>query len=144
MGKSNGKVCYDKEEKSGEVKRLKGQIRSLEHENKRLKGELRTYEKAMAKSVTFLKEKSKELTLEELIDGANEDMTLQQITDNKNEKFEDLQRKWKCHVCSQGIMKFISIPKGDKTYYFRKCSISICKNRTETKELIGEVDKGLL
>jgi len=134
---------YSTDEKSGQVKKLKGHIKTLEHEIKRLKSELRTYEKALHKNVTFLKERTQNVSLEELISGANEELNLQQINEKKNDSFEQMRIKWECHVCRVGIMKFISIPKGDDTYYFRKCSLVNCKNRTETKLLEGNVDRGL-
>lgn len=143
LGNKSNQTLYQKEERSGEVKKLKGIIRSQEHEIKRLKSELRTYEAAFKKNITFLKTKTKQYNLEELIDGAKMEMTLEEIGESKQEKFEDMKEKWLCHKCQVGLMKFISIPKGDDVYYFRKCSMSNCQNRTETKLLTEEVDKGV-
>lgn len=137
MGKSN------KEPKDGEITKLKKHIRHLEKENSMLKSQLRTYDKALAKNVTFLKERTNDLTLEDLIKGANAELNLQQIKKTSFDNFDAMKKKWCCHLCSVGIMKFISFPKGETDYYFRKCSNPRCSNRTELKELTEDVDKGV-
>lgn len=141
MGKSN-KTC-EKEEKSGEVGKLKKHIRHLENEITKLKSELRSYDKALSKNIMFLKERTKDLTLEDLIKGANAELNLQQIKKASFDNFDTMKKKWCCHLCSVGIMKFISFPKGETDYYFRKCSNPRCSNRTELKELVDGVDKGV-
>lgn len=142
MGKSKHND-YSHEPKDGEKAKLKRHIHHLEKEIKRLKSELRTYEKALATNVVFLKEKTKNLTLEELIQGAQEELNLQQIKEVKIDKFEEMKQKWACFECNVGIMKFISFPKGPEIYYFRKCSNPRCNHRTEGKLLTEEVDKGV-
>lgn len=134
---------HNNEPKDGETAKLKRHIRHLEKENKKLKSELRSYEKALAKNITFLKEKTNDLTLEELIKGANEELNLKQIKKESFDSFEMMKKKWSCYICDAGIMKFIVIPHGDSQHYFRKCSNPKCVNRTEAKELTEEVDKGL-
>lgn len=143
MGKSNRQDFSADSSKDGQTAKLKRRIHHLEKENKQLKSELRSYERALSKNVTFLKEKTRGLSLEDLIAGANAELNLQEIKDEKIDKFEDMQKKWCCNVCEKGIMKFISIPKGEETYYFRKCSLPNCKNRTIMKKLIEGVDRGL-
>lgn len=133
MGK--GKKDFPSEEKSGEVAKLKRHIRHQDKEIARLKSELRTYERVFAKNITFLKQRTEDLTVEELIAGAEKELTLRQIKDESVQNFEDMQRKWKCFECSEGVMKLIIIPKGYGTSnYFRKCSNPKCKNRTDVKE----------
>lgn len=134
---------YNTESKDSEVGKLKKHIRHLENENIMLKSQLRTYDKALAKNVTFLKERTNDLTLEDLIKGANSELNLQQIKKVKIDNFEEMRIKWSCHICKVGIMKFISIPRGEKSFYFRKCSNPFCENRTEIKELTDSVDKGV-
>lgn len=136
MGKSNRPT----EEKDGEVGKLKRHIHHLEKENKKLKSELRTYERVFSKNITFLKEKTRGLSLEDLIAGANAELNAQQITEEKVQKFEDLQRKWQCYKCSEGVMKLIVIPHGGGSKYFRLCSNPKCKNRTDVKEYTDEVE----
>lgn len=138
-----GKKDYPREEKDGEVARLKRHIRHLEKENKQLKSECRSYEKALSKNITFLKERTNTLTLEDLIKGANEELNLQQIKKESFDSFENMKKKWACYECEAGIMKFIVVPHGEMQHYFRKCSNPKCTNRTEAKELTETVDKGI-
>lgn len=144
LGKGKGnRQDNSSDEKSGQVATLKRRVHHLEKEIKQLKSELRTYEKALSKNVTFLREKTRGLSLEDLIAGANAELNLQEIKDQKVDKFEDMKKKWACDQCSVGILKFISIPKGEETYYFRRCSNPKCHHRTEAKLLTETVDKGI-
>ena len=129
MGKSFNHKEPKKEAKDGEVQKLKRLIRRLEQENRHLKSQLRTYEKAYEKTVVFLQQKTSDFDLEELIDGANNDLNIKEIRQEKKLKFEDLKAKWKCFKCNEGVMRLIIIPDNR---YFRKCST--CTHRTETKE----------
>ena len=140
MGKSKDII---KEPKSGEIAKLKKHIRHLENEITKLKSELRTYDKVFNKNITFLKEKTNNLSLEDLIKGANDELNLQQIKQVKNHTFEDLKRKWMCHKCNIGVMKMVIVPFGEGSAYFRKCNHNGCTNRTETKTYTEEVDKGI-
>lgn len=129
---------YPKEERSGNEKRLKGQIKRLEHEVKRLKSELRTLEVALGKNVMFLKTKTRNYTVEELIQGAQDEINLEQIGEAKDKAFSPTVERWRCHKCEEGLMKLIIVPGGR---YFRKCGS--CPNRTEIQELHDEVDPGV-
>jgi hypothetical protein len=138
---SNKHKTFAKEEKDGEVGRLKRHIHHLEKENHKLKSELRTYEAAFKKNIVFLKQRTEDLSLEELIKGAEQEFSLQEIKQEKAQKFEDLQKKWKCFTCNEGVMKLIIIPRGAGTSnYFRKCNNPKCKNRTEAKEYNENVE----
>lgn len=131
---------YNREDKSGNEKRLKGQIRRLEHEVKRLKSELRTLEVALGKNVMFLKTKTKQYTVEELIQGAQDQMNLEQIGEAKDHTFDALAEKWRCHICSEGFLKLIIVPNNR---YFRKCTTKGCIKRTEIKILTEDTDMGI-
>lgn len=135
-----GKKDYPSEEKSGEVARLKRHIRHQDKEIARLKSELRTYERVFNKNITFLKEKTHNLSLEELIAGANAELTAQQITEEKVNKYSDLERKWKCFQCGDGVLKLIIIPRGLENAYFRKCSNKDCDHRTPAKTYTEDID----
>ena len=112
--------------------------------DKKLKSELRTYDKAFNKNIVFLKEKTNDVCLEDLIKGANAELALKDIKANVIHKFEDLKKKWQCHVCTEGLMKLIIIPNGlGGSRYYRNCSNPKCLNRTEVKEYTEEVDKGV-
>lgn len=131
---------YPKEERSGNEKRLKGQIKRLEHEVKRLKSELRTLEVALGKNVMFLKTKTKQYSVEELIQGAQEEMNLEQIGEAKEHTFSAIAERWKCYVCNEGLLKLIIVP-GNR--YFRKCTTKDCPQRTEVKTLTEDTDMGV-
>lgn len=136
MGKSKHKE-YNKEEKDGEIGRLKRRIARLEKENALLKSQLRTYDKVFEKNIKFLKSKTEEFSLDALIKGAQEQHTLSEIRQEQKYKFEEMQKKWLCYKCNEGVLRLIIVP-GNK--YFRKCSM--CDKRTETKpyENIEELD----
>ena len=95
-----------------------------------MKSELKTFNKAFEKNITFLRTKTKNFDLQELIDGAKLDMTLEEIGEEKQFTFKEMEDKWKCFQCNNGVMKLIIVPNNR---YFRKCSMSNCKNRTEIK-----------
>jgi hypothetical protein len=126
---------YPKEERSGNEKRLKGQIKRLEHENNRLKSELRTLEVALGKNVMFLKTKTRNYTVEELIQGAQDEMNLEQIDEVKDKTFDANIERWKCFKCNDGVIKLIIVPNNR---YLRKCSH--CEYRTVVKEYTEEVE----
>jgi ribosomal protein S20 len=132
LGKSKDFV---KEPKDGEVAKLKRHIHKLEKENNKLKSELKTYEKAFSKNITFLKEKTNDLSLEDLINGAKEDLTLKEIKKDTAYRFEDLKQRWKCFQCNEGVLRLMIIP-GNR--YFRKCSM--CSHRTEAQDYTEEVE----
>lgn len=126
---------YDKEEKSGEIKKLKGIIKKLEHEITRLKSELRTYDRAFQKNIEFLKKGTDELSLEDLLNGAKNELNLKEIKQEKGMTLQELTDKWRCFKCPTGILKLIIVPNNR---YFRKCTQ--CENRTEVQELTDEVE----
>ena len=129
------------EPKSGEIKRLKNHIKHLDNEIKRLKSELKTYDKVFNSQVTFIKEKSRGLSLEDMLKGAKKKQTLEEIGEEKDQTYQQHEDRWKCRVCSQGVMRMIIVPNGTGSQYFRKCSIANCLNRTETKIYTEEVEE---
>ena len=139
-----GNKDYKKEDKDGEVGKLKKHIRHQDKEIARLKSELRTYERAFNKNITFLKERTRGLSLEDLLKGAQAELSLREIKDNRNQNFEQLQKKWQCFECSEGILKLIVVPSiGGGSRYFRMCNNPKCRHRTDVKEYTEEVDKGV-
>lgn len=132
------KKIHRKEPKDGEIKKLKAHIRHQDKEIARLKSELKTIERAFSKNIVFLKERSNELSIEDLIRGADEEMSLKEIKDDKKDRFEELKRKWSCRKCDEGILRLIIVPGLEYNRYFRKCSI--CSNRTRVKEHTNEVE----
>lgn len=137
MGKGKHRI-YGSEEKDATTKKYKDHIRKLENEITKLKSQLRTYDRAFTKNVMFLKEKTNDLTVEDLIAGAEKELTLKVIKDEKKDKFAEMERKWKCFQCNEGIMKLIIVPGIETNRYFRKCSM--CVHRTEVKEYTEDVE----
>lgn len=136
MGKKSKDI--KKEPRDGEIKRLKAHIRKLDKEISRLKSELKTYNAAFSKNIVFLKNQTKNFSIEELIEGAKMDLTLEQINQEKQNTFKAMEERWKCWKCGEGVLKMIVVPSNR---YFRKCTL--CENRTEAKELTDDVDRGV-
>ena len=117
------------EPKSAEVKSLKKRIAKLENENKRLKSELRQYESTFAKTVTFMKKGTENLSIQQLVKGVDADETLFQIKEN-------VKARWSCNHCPEGLLKLILVP-GDR--YFRKCTQ--CNHRTKVQIYTDDVEQ---
>lgn len=128
-----------KEPKDGEVRKLKNHIHHLENEIKKLKSELKTYDRVFSKQVTFIKEKSRGLSLEDMLEGAQSKQTLDEIVEGKKNTFDNMKKHWGCHDCD-GVFKLIIVPNNR---YFRRCSL--CEKRTEIKSYEeGEQPEGVL
>jgi hypothetical protein len=125
---------YPNEPKSAEVKKLKAHIRKLDKDIAKLKSELRTYDKAFQKNITFLKNQTKRFSVEELIEGAKIELTLEEIGQDKEESSKEVEKD--CFQCEEGVMKMIVVP-GNR--YFYKCTH--CENRTIVKILINDASK---
>lgn len=140
MGKGKHRAKF-KETKDGEVGKLKDTIRRLKSDITKLKSEIATYEAAFQKNITFLKGKTKDLTVEQLIAGAKKNQNLKQIEDAKTETYQEFKQKWKCHTCNVGVMKITVLTRQDGKFYFRACTnTKDCKNRTELKPFTDDVE----
>lgn len=136
-----GNKDYKKESKDGEVAKLKKHIRHQDKEIAKLKSQIKTYDRAFNKNITFLKEKTSTLSLDELLKGAEEELNLVQIKEDKVQNFEEMQRKWQCFECLHGVLKLIIVPSiGGGSRYFRRCNNPKCSHRTEVKEYTEEVE----
>lgn len=141
MGKDRRQRTKFKEEKDGELQKLKDANRKLKSQVNQLKSEVATYKAAFEKNIEFLKGKTKDLSLKDLINGAKKEQNLQQIEDTKELTFKEMEAKWKCFQCEIGIMKLIVINRQDGKFYMRACSNTAkCKNRTELKTLTDDVE----
>lgn len=134
MSKNRKPKATYKEEKDGQVQKLKDTIRRLQSDNRKLKSELATYEAAFQKNIQFMKGKTKDLTLKDLIEGAKNDLTLEQIEEVKAEK------NWDCKTCGEGQLKLIKIPRQDGLFYIRKCDNPRCKYATRLKRFSDDVE----
>jgi len=132
---------YAEKERDGEITKLKNANRRLKSENDKLKSEIRMYQAAFEKNIQFLKGKTKDLTLEELIEGAKKEQNLGQIEKQKEMSFKEMEDKWKCHVCKKGIMKLIVYTRHDGRWYLRSCGNKpSCSNRTNAQPFHDGVD----
>lgn len=141
MGRGKPRATF-KEEKDGEVSKLRAANRRLKSDNEKLKQQIATYEAAFNKNIEFLKGKVKDITLPELLQGAKKGQNLKQIEDTKAETFKEHEQKWKCFVCTEnhGVMKITIITRQDGRWYFRKCTNQKCSHRTELKQFTEEVE----
>jgi predicted nuclease with TOPRIM domain len=94
-----------KEEKDGEVKRLKNALRRMERENNQLKAELKTLEVYFKKTQTFVKGYTEDNTVQELISAAKDGKTLKKMKD------EQLAEKT-CPQCGGDDFKVNTLPFG--------------------------------
>lgn len=106
-----------KEEKDGEIKKLKNRIRRLQKENNKLKSELKTYDQYFKKTQNFVNEHTKEFSVFELIEAAKTQKNLKEM---KMEK--DIESV--CPVCFSKNVKVDTLPFG---------KITICKDCSHTK-----------
>lgn len=68
-----------KQEKSGELQKLKNRIKRLEKQNRDLISKLNTAEQALKESVKFLKGSTEEISLEDLLEAAKDDKSLKEV-----------------------------------------------------------------
>jgi hypothetical protein len=139
MGKGKHQT-YPEKERDGEISRLKNANKRLKSENEKLKAEIKTYEAAFQKNIHFLKGKTKDLSLQELLEGAKKEQSLKSIEDKKEMTFKDMESKWKCFKCNTGLMKLIVYTRPDGPWYIRKCTNPKCTNRTEGQPFHDEVE----
>lgn len=121
-----------REEKDGELQKLKNRLRNLEKENNRLKSELRTYEQAFKKTTTFLRDNTKEISVERLIEAAKNNNSLKEI------KKQDISIV--CKFCFSEDLHISYIPAG-KMILCRNCrKTEVCKDdRRKDSEPITDV-----
>lgn len=139
MGKARQKTQH-KEEKDGATQKLKDTIRRLESDIRKLKSEVKTYELAFEKNIAFLKDKTKDLTLKDLIKGAKKEQSLLDIENTKEISMKEMAEKWKCKTCDHGVLRFVKIPRQDGTFYIRKCDNNKCKYSTRLKRYTDDVE----
>lgn len=106
----------------------------------KLKSELKTYEQAFQKNIQFLKGKTKDLSLQELLTGAKKEQNLTKIEAVKEETYQEFKQKWKCFTCGTGIMKITVISRPDGKFYYRRCTGEKCGHRTELKPFTDDVE----
>lgn len=51
---------------------------------------------------------------------------------------EELEKKWACHQCEEGVMRLIILHRAGEPYYTRKCDS--CSNKTKMKRYTEGVE----
>lgn len=50
-------------------------------------------------------------------------------------------RDWTCHDCGKGTMRLIPLPRRDGNFYFRKCDLEGCDNKTKLQKMTDKVEE---
>ena len=111
-----------REEKDGELQKLKTRVKRLEKENDRLKSELNSYEQAFKNTSKFLRDNTKEISLEALIKAAKEGASLKQVKDTEFKRV--------CKYCMSDNVHVSDIPTG-KMILCRDCSKTNIEKKSE-------------
>lgn len=77
---------YPQKTRDGEIQKLKRRVKKLETENKRLKSELKSFEQAFQRTSNFLRDHTKEITIEGLIDAAKKGHSLKETQNEEVKK----------------------------------------------------------
>lgn len=116
-----------------EVAKLRKAIRRLESDKRQLLSEVHTLTIAFEKNIQFLKGETKDLTMGELVKAAKTELTLNQVKDQKEYTFSEMEKTWKCFKCPDGVMTLLVFQNMDGKQYLRCCSNKKCANRTKPK-----------
>ena len=111
-----------REEKDGELQKLKNRVKRLEKENDRLKSELNSYEQAFKNTSKFLRDNTKEISLDALIKAAKEGASLKQVRDSELKRV--------CKFCMSQNVHVSEVPSG-KLVLCRDCSKTNIEKKSE-------------
>lgn len=120
MGKKH--KTFRKEEKDGQLEKLKNANRRLKSDNEQLKRENIQLQELLDKNISYLKKETKNVPIKDLIKGA--DKRLEQVKD-------DIE---KCPICSKRAFKRITVTRLDGNWSFGQCSDSLCRYRTDLEK----------
>lgn len=123
MGKAK-RTLRHREEKDGEVKRLKGIIRRLESDKRKLLSEVKTLEEAFEKTIVHVKGKINNKTIEEVLKDINEGKNL----------IAKEPKDTTCKKCKNGEMCRIDINRHDGLFVLYRCNNKDCKYMSEMKK----------
>jgi hypothetical protein len=141
VGKSRQQLRH-KEEKDGEVKRLKNVIRRLESDKRKLLSEKNSLEEVLKRNFNFLKGMTEDIPLEDLVKAASSNKNLKQMhKEGLDYNGKSPEEKWQCHKCDSGVLHFVPIDRHDGMFYIRVCCNKKCNNRTGLKPLKETTDK---
>ena len=112
--KKGGKM---KEEKDGNISKLKARIRRLEKDKRELVSKVNTLEQVLKRNFEVLKGTVEDLSVEELIEAAKNDQTIKEA--KKDAKKPVKSKPEMCPKCEQQTLKIMEIRNG---------KICICDN----------------
>lgn len=141
MSRKGKSRTYPEKERDSEIEKLRTANRRLKSDNEKLKSELKTYEQAFNENIQFLKGKTKDLSLSELLEGAKKKQKLVDIEKQKEVTYKEFENRWKCKTCLLGTLVLIKIPRQDGLFYIRKCNNPKCKYATRLKKFTEEVEE---
>ena len=103
------------------------QLQRLKYENQKLKKENSRLRKLIQRG------QADQDLLQELIEKQNEEVELEQ-----QEKM--LKNKWRCHKCSEGVLKIHILKRLDGIFYWRRCSNPNCDHKTKLQRYTKDVE----
>ena len=72
-----------KEQKDGQLQRLRNRVRRLEKENRKLKSELNSLEQAFKNTTSFLRDHTQHININDLIEAAKHGKSLKTVQDDQ-------------------------------------------------------------
>jgi len=105
------------------------EVQCLKQENKKLRRQVRKLRKVISKIDIEQYEFIKDL----MESQAKEDS----LPARKAEK-EQLEKKWECHNCEDGILRIFVFNRKDGCFYLRKCDV--CGKRTKMQKFTDHVE----
>lgn len=118
--KKGGKM---KEEKDGNISKLKARVRRLEKDKKELISKVNTLEQVLKRNFEVLKGSVEDLSVEELIEAAKNDKTIKEAKKDAKKPVENNPEM--CPKCEQQTLKIMEIRNG------KICICSNCSYRSK-------------
>jgi hypothetical protein len=101
----------------------------MKHENQKLKRE-----NARLKKLLNRVDLERFSNMQEVVEKQHkEDLAMDKAKGRKR-----LEARWKCHKCSDGVLKPYAVERRDGLFYYRSCTL--CPNRTKLKPYKEGVD----
>jgi hypothetical protein len=104
-----------------EIQRLKNEVKKLRRENSKLR------------KVVSNVDMERYSFVQDLLVSLDYDENNKELTQVE----KSLEKKWKCHDCSEGLLRLVILFKAGEEFYFRKCDC--CAKRTKLKKYTKDV-----
>jgi Zn finger protein HypA/HybF involved in hydrogenase expression len=99
------------------------ELQKYKRENDKLKRQVSSLRKQLAKI---------DIGRYENLQDMMQKFDAQEVKENQENDIREQEKKWKCHNCSDGVLRLKVFERQDGIMYFRKCDN--CDNRTELKK----------